>query len=176
MEPILITGATGNIGKHVASMLRVLGKSVRVATRHTPMPPEHTYLDLSRPSTYDKFNFIDTRDIAEIAVKALTDPRKHSKKEYTLSGSVALTFPDVVHALSNELSHTIVFHDITAARYFLRLLKSRESLVKALVQTILHVGIRSGQANIVNKSAVELLERDTTSLKQYLKENRSNWI
>jgi uncharacterized protein YbjT (DUF2867 family) len=278
MEPILITGASGNIGKHVVSGLKVLGKEFRVSRRQSSDDPDSIFLDLSAPSSYNKallgvkslfllrppaisntsktlnvlidkaynqdvrhivfvsvsgaetntfvphhtveqkliksgssytilrpgffsqnlesayrkdilndsclylpsgrgkINFIDTRDIAEIAIQALINPEIHSRRAYTLSGTEALTFYEVANLLSEELGRPIRYREASAIGYFFHLLRQGAPLMKAFIQTILHTGIRSGQANIVNSTASELLGRETTSISEYIHENREKWI
>ncbi|MEM8502246.1 MAG: NmrA family NAD(P)-binding protein [Cyanobacteria bacterium P01_D01_bin.1] len=278
MEPILITGASGNIGKHVVSGLKELSKKVHVARRDSSDDPSAVFLDFNDPSSYDnalsgvkslfllrppaisntsktlnvlidkaysqgvehivfvsvsgaesntfvphhaveqklitsgssytilrpgffsqnlesayrtdilsnsciylpsgrgKINFIDTRDIAEIAIQALIKPEFHSRRAYTLSGAEALTFYEVANLLTKELGRPIKYHEASVLGYFFHLLKQRVPFMKAIIQTVLHTGIRSGQANIVNSTASKLLGRETTSISEYIHENRDKWI
>lgn len=53
-----------------------------------------------------KISQVDVRDIAEIAVKALTESG-HDGKVYTLNGSEALTYDEIAAVLSNELKRPI---------------------------------------------------------------------
>ena len=63
------------------------------------------------PAANGLINFIDTRDIAEIAVQALVDPQAHCRKAYTLAGSEALTFYDVAKLLSQELGRPVKYRE-----------------------------------------------------------------
>ncbi|MFD2230471.1 NmrA family NAD(P)-binding protein [Alkalimarinus sediminis] len=278
MQRILITGATGNIGKHVVSGLKALGKEVRIGQRNRSDDPEATFLDLSDPSSYDnallgisrlfllrppaisntsktlnvlidkaysqgiehivfvsvsgaesnslvphhaveqkliksgrsytilrpgffsqnlesayrmdilndsclylpsgrgQINFIDTRDIAAVAVQALVNPEVHARRAYTLAGKDALTFYDVANLLSLELNRQIKYREASAFSYFIHLLRQGDPIMKAFIQTILHVGIRSGQANIISSTASELLARETITMGEYVHENREKWL
>lgn len=53
-----------------------------------------------------KITHVDVRDIAAVAVKALTEP-KHVGKAYTLTGSEALTYDELAKELSKVLGHSI---------------------------------------------------------------------
>lgn len=273
-KPILITGASGNIGKHVVSGLKDLGIPYRIGQRQRSAAPNITFLDLSDPSTYDKalvgikslfllrppaiantkqtlnllidkayaqgvehivfvsvagaesnrfvphhsveqrlinsgksytilrpgffsqnlesayrtdiidsaciylpsgngkINFIDARDIAEIAIQSLVNPKVHTGKAYTISGSEALTFYQVADLLTQELGRSIEYREASVLGYFCHLLRQKDPLMKALIQTILHTGIRSGQANIIDSTTADLLNRETTSIR--IKANGAN--
>ena len=50
---VLVTGATGKTGRHVASFLRERGVDVRAASRHpAPEDPQSVIFDWARPETY----------------------------------------------------------------------------------------------------------------------------
>ena len=53
-----------------------------------------------------KISHVDVRDIAAVAVKALTEP-KHEGKAYTLSGPEALTYDELANELSKVLGRSI---------------------------------------------------------------------
>jgi uncharacterized protein YbjT (DUF2867 family) len=53
-----------------------------------------------------KISHVDVRDIAAVAVKALTEPG-HERKVYTLTGPQALTYDEIASELSKVLGRTI---------------------------------------------------------------------
>lgn len=55
-------------------------------------------------------SFIDARDIAAVAVRALTEAG-HEYMAYTLTGSEALTYAEVAHVLSDVLGRPIRYRD-----------------------------------------------------------------
>jgi len=57
-------------------------------------------------------SFIDTRDIAAVAAKVLTD-NGHERKFYTLTGGEALTFEHVATALSQATKRSITYSAIS---------------------------------------------------------------
>ena len=54
---------------------------------------------------------VDVRDLAEVAVAALTTP-EHDNKAYSLTGPKALTFVEMAHHISAALGRTITFVDV----------------------------------------------------------------
>ncbi len=59
-----------------------------------------------------KVSIVDVRDIAEVAVAALTEPG-HEGKTYDLTGSEALTHAEMAEQLSTTLSRKIAFVDVS---------------------------------------------------------------
>ena len=53
-----------------------------------------------------KIAHVDVRDIAAVAVKALTEPT-HAGRAYTLTGPEAMTYDDLANELSKVLGHSI---------------------------------------------------------------------
>jgi uncharacterized protein YbjT (DUF2867 family) len=58
-----------------------------------------------------RISAMDVRDLADVAVAALTDPR-HKNKSYSLTGPEALTFGEMADELSVALGRTISFVDV----------------------------------------------------------------
>jgi len=56
-----------------------------------------------------KMSFIDTRDIAEVAVKIITQPEKHVNKTYLLTGGQAVSYNDVAEAISQAIHETVTY-------------------------------------------------------------------
>jgi len=46
----------------------------------------------------------------------------------------------------------------------------------AIVQTILHVGLRFGQAETVDDTLLELLGHPSRSLRDYIQDHRRSWL
>lgn len=128
------------------------------------------------PAGNGRVAFVDTRDLAAIAVDALLDPAKHARQAYTLTGSEALSFAEVADLLSAELGRTISYHPASAFAYFAHLLKRRLPFAQALVQTILHVGLRFGQAATIDPTLARLRGSVPRNMADYIRDNRKSWL
>ena len=71
---------------------------------------------LSMPVGEIKEPFVDTEDIADVAVAALTDDR-HIGQIYELSGPRLLSMEDVASDLSHALSRPVVFESVSVEAY-----------------------------------------------------------
>jgi uncharacterized protein YbjT (DUF2867 family) len=58
-----------------------------------------------------RISAVDVRDIADVAVAALTIVQ-HDNKSYTLTGPEALTFAEMAHQLSRAIGRTATFVDV----------------------------------------------------------------
>lgn len=127
------------------------------------------------PSAMGLVNFVDTRDIAEVAVQALANPEKHSMGEYTLVGQEAVSFDDVAACLSKVLGRPIRYEAASILGYGWHLRKKKMPLVQVLVQTVLHTGIRKGQAHIEDDTIVQLLDRPARTIEAYIHDHQQLW-
>lgn len=126
------------------------------------------------PAGKGKVAFIDTRDIGAVAAKTLASDQ-HLQREYHLTGPTAMTFADVAGLLSIRLGRTITYQPISSLRYYQHL--RRQGLVRphALVQTLLHAGLRRGDAEPVSTTIAALLERPATTIDTYITDHIHLW-
>ena len=127
------------------------------------------------PAGRGRVAFIDTQDLAAVAVLALQEPRLHAGQVYTLTGATALSFEQVAALLSKELGRTICYEPAGAVDYVRHLIGGEMPLAQALVQTVLHLGLRFGQAEAVDPTLGHLLGRAPRSMAQYIRDRRSVW-
>lgn len=71
---------------------------------------------VSLPQATANIPWVDVEDIAEVAVKALTED-KHNGKIYQLTGPRTLTFKDAVAEIAKASNRTITFVPISIAAY-----------------------------------------------------------
>lgn len=61
--------------------------------------------------------FIDIDDVADVAVKALTEPGRHGGEIYELTGPRTITFGEAVEMISRATALPITYKQISAAEY-----------------------------------------------------------
>lgn len=59
-----------------------------------------------------RLSFVDVRDLAEAAVRVLTEPN-HERRTYVLTGPEALSYRDVARELTTLLARPITYHPMT---------------------------------------------------------------
>jgi uncharacterized protein YbjT (DUF2867 family) len=117
-------------------------------------------------------SFVDTRDIAAVAIKALTEPG-HAGKAYTLTGPQALDRNAVARALSEATGKTIAYVPIDDAA--LRKAMAGAPPVMIELMSALFARIRSGQTAVVAPDIRQALGRAAISFAQFAKDYRTAW-
>ena len=120
-------------------------------------------------------NWIDARDIAEVAAVVLAEPEAHRGQSYTLAGPGAVPWSEVTDALTGALGRTIVYEPASLLGYIRHL--SRRGLPRGavLVQTILHFLLRFGQGAGEDPTLEELLGRPGRSIREYIQDHAESW-
>lgn len=129
------------------------------------------------PAGSGRVAFIDARDIAEVAVQILADPTSHQAQSYTLTGSEAITFTQVANLLTEMLERPIRYQPASIWGYITHLKRQRRlPIAQTLVQTVLHVGLRFGQAETVDDTLAHLLKHQPRTMRDYIQDYRSLWL
>ena len=118
-----------------------------------------------------KVSHIDVRDVAAVALKALTE-NGHEDKTYTLTGPVALSNLQIAQILSDDVGREIRYLDLPSQQFQQALLGAGlpEWSADALVN--LQDFYRAGKASSVTSDVEQLLRRRPTSFEQFSRDYR----
>ena len=119
--------------------------------------------------------FIDGRDIAEVAALALAAPEAHAGQAYTLTGPQAVSFDEVAASLTRAVGRPIRYVPASVVGYAAHLHRRGLPAAQIAVQTILHVGLRFGQAAVVDPTLERLLGRPGYTLDAYVRDHAAIW-
>ena len=127
------------------------------------------------PAGHAPVNWIDVRDIAEVAAIVLTDPVPHRGQSYTLTGPRAMPWSEVTGALTAALGRPIHYEPASVLGYAFHL--SRQGLPRGaiLVQTILHVLLRFGQGATIDPTLEHILGRPGRTVAEYIDDHARVW-
>jgi uncharacterized protein YbjT (DUF2867 family) len=127
------------------------------------------------PAGNKTVNWIDVRDVAEVAVLVLLEPAAHRGESYTLAGPAAVPWSEVTAALTEALGRVIRYEPASVLGYVRHL--SRRGLPRGaiLVQTALHVLLRFGQGSAVDPTLQRLLGRPGRSVREYVFDHAELW-
>jgi len=118
--------------------------------------------------------FIDTRDIAAVAVRTLTEDG-HTNKAYTLTGGEALDYYQVADILSAVLQRPIRYTDPAVPVFLRRQLARKQPPGFALVVTALYTLTRFGLAQQCTPELAQVLGRDPITLRQFAEDYAGVW-
>jgi uncharacterized protein YbjT (DUF2867 family) len=117
------------------------------------------------PAGDGRVAFVDVADLGDVAARALADPASFAGQSLELTGAEAVTFSAVAAALTAALGRPVRYVPASIAGYAWHLrVRRRLPLTAVLVQTILHVGLRRGDAERVDPTLSTVLGRAPRSI------------
>ncbi len=137
-------------------------------------PDLREHNELFVPAGAGRAAFVDVRDIGEVAARYFAEPG-HERAAYTLTGPEALSFAEVAALLARALGRDIRYTRPGVARYLWRLRRRRLPLAQAVVQAVLHVGLRFGQGEGLDPTLATLLDHPPRTLAQYIADHLELW-
>ena len=122
-----------------------------------------------------RISHVDVRDIASVAVHALTEPN-HEGKAYTLTGPEALTYDDVAGELSQVLGRTISHVSLPASD--LRQAMLEDGMPGELADRMLDLDryLREGHASIVTADIERVCRRSPKRFEQYVHDTAGSGV
>ncbi|MEM8641533.1 MAG: SDR family oxidoreductase [Cyanobacteria bacterium P01_G01_bin.54] len=119
-----------------------------------------------------KISHVDVRDIAAVAVKALTEPN-HAGKAYTLTGSESLSYDELAQELSAVLGRSI--SHISLAPEDLKQAMLAEGMPEAIADRMLDLEryYREDQASRITHDIKQVTGLDPIRFAQYARDNAS---
>ena len=128
------------------------------------------------PAGTGRVAFVDVRDLAEVAALACSSPGEHDQRAYTLTGHEAIDFAAVASLLTEVLGRPIRYEAASIAGYVRHLRRRDMTWTQAAIQTVLHVGLRFGQAEMVDPTLERLLGRASRTVRSYLLDHRERFL
>ena len=127
------------------------------------------------PAGRGRVTFVDVRDLAEVAAAAFASPAAHDLHAYTLTGAEAVGFTSAVARLTEVMGRPIRYEAASIVGYMLHLRGRGMPWTQVAVQTLLHAGLRFGQAERVDPTLERLLGHRPRSLEDYFRDHRNLW-
>jgi uncharacterized protein YbjT (DUF2867 family) len=126
------------------------------------------------PHGNGQMSLIDARDVAAVAVEALTRPG-HMGQAYELTGGTAIDNRDVAATLSRVLGREITYVDVpdAAAEKAMRELGTPDILVDALMG--LNGIIKAGHTAVVHSTVESVTGRAPRTFDQFAQEHAAEW-
>lgn len=130
--------------------------------------------ELFIPAGRGKTAFIDVRDIAAVAVRALTEPG-HAGQAYPLTGAAALDYAEVAALLSETLQRPISYAAPSLPRFAWRTWRQGHPLPYVAVVSGIYLTTRLGMAQTVTPHTADLLGRPPISMRQFVQDHAAMW-
>ncbi len=131
--------------------------------------------EIALPVGKAKISFVDVRDIAAVAVHALTEDQ-HINRKYTLTGGEALDYHQVAERLSHVLQRPIRYRNPSVVGFAGQQLRAGYSLDYTLIITALHTITRFGNASETTPDVETILGRPPISFDQFAHDYQACWM
>ena len=119
--------------------------------------------------------FVDTNDIAEVAVEALVD-EKHNGKTYELTGPRQLTFKKVIEEISDSTGRNINFDSITMDEYKRLLAVNNVPEDYIWLINYLFTEVLVEKNSVITHDIEKVLGRKAKDFSEYIKETAETGI
>ncbi|MFN3214457.1 MAG: NAD(P)H-binding protein [Henriciella sp.] len=126
------------------------------------------------PEGPGKTSFVDVRDVAEIAIKALTEPG-HTYRTYRLTGPDAMTFAQAASRISAVLGREIPFVGITPEQMRDGLIAQGAEPWYAEMNAEMTFAVRMGMSFSPSNDIEFLLDRQPRALEVYVADHKAGW-
>jgi uncharacterized protein YbjT (DUF2867 family) len=131
--------------------------------------------ELCVPAGRGKTAFVDTRDVAAVAVAALTRGESLFGQTPEITGAESLDYYQVAAILSEELGRPIRYRRPGALAFVYRKLREGVPLGKTVVMTLIYTVARLGKASHLSPDTERILGRLPISLRAFVHEHRAVW-
>ena len=126
------------------------------------------------PAGSGRTSFVDVRDVAEAAVRVLTEPG-HERRAYTLTGGEAFDLWEVAEVFSEVLGRRIVYQNPGVLAFLRHVRAAGQPLAFGLVMTGVYTVARLGLAAGVSPELERLIGRTPTVLRRFVEDHAAIW-
>lgn len=128
------------------------------------------------PAGEGRVAFVDVRDIGAVAASVFQNPSAFAGQALALTGPEAITFTQVAELLTRAVSRPIRYEPATIQGYVWHLRTKRKlTWMQTIIQTILHVGLRHGDAEEVVSTVAQVLGRPPGTMAAYVERSAATW-
>ena len=123
------------------------------------------------PAGEGKVSFVDVRDVAAVAAKALTESERHAGKAYDISGAEALSYEDTAKILSREVGKRINYVNISENdfRQGMKEIGMDELFINSAAE--LFAVTRAGYSSRISPVVEEIMDRKPILFNEFARDN-----
>lgn len=119
-------------------------------------------------------SFVDSRDVAEVAVKVMRDPAAHAGKVYVLTGPELLDYHQVAAIMSEELGRPIAYREPSVLRFWWTV-GPRVTWDTLLFMTGVYILTRRGKNADMTDTLPQLLGRSPRTMRDFVRDYRDKF-
>ncbi|ODS59822.1 MAG: hypothetical protein ABS48_01610 [Erythrobacter sp. SCN 68-10] len=119
-------------------------------------------------------SFVDSRDVAEVAVKVMREPAAHAGKAYVLTGPELLDYHQVAAIMSEELGRPIAYREPSVLRFWWTV-GPRVTWDTLLFMTGVYILTRRGKNADMTDTLPQLLGRSPRTMRDFVRDYRDRF-
>lgn len=131
--------------------------------------------DLFVPAGHSKTSFIDTRDIAAVAVATLRDPQ-YLGRALAITGPAAITYKQAAQIMTAELGVPITYSKPSLLKFRRTMIQRGIKKEFANVMVMLYIITQLGNAKTVTNTVAEVLDRPATTFAEFVRDNKALFL
>jgi uncharacterized protein YbjT (DUF2867 family) len=131
--------------------------------------------ELFVPAGRGRTSFVDARDAADVAARALTGPAAHRNAVYHLTGPAALTMTEVAAALTSALGYRVTYTHPGLVRFAARLRLRGVGWDVIGFMAAVYSLTRLGHNQPITDEVQQLLGRPPRTLEEFLRDSAWRW-
>jgi uncharacterized protein YbjT (DUF2867 family) len=131
---------------------------------------DHLYI----PAGAGMVNYIDGRDVAQVAAELLTKPG-HEGKEYEITGPEPMDFYKIAGIFTRELGREIKYARPLTIRFIRQKMGEKKHLPFIVTLSLLYGAARNGKMGHTSTVFKEITGSDPRSLADFVHEYRKVW-
>lgn len=126
------------------------------------------------PAGKGETSFVDSRDVAEVAVTIMRNPAPHVGQAYVLSGPESLSFHQVATIMTEELGRPIAYREPSFLRFW-QIVGKRVTWDTLLFMTGVYWLTRRGSNTTLSDTLGRLLGRPPRTMRQFIADHRDRF-
>lgn len=124
---------------------------------------------ITLPSGYAPFNWVDVQDIGEVAAITLEHFDRHAHKIYEITGFENIAFPEVVDRINTLTQQKLKYRSVNPISFYFKKRKEGIEKGKILVMLLLHFLPRFQKAPRISSHYEELTGKKPTTISAFIK-------
>ncbi len=130
--------------------------------------------ELTIPTAGRPVSFVDTRDIADVAVAALLDSA-YARRAYTLTGPQAITFAEAVGQIGRAAGHGVRHVDPPLADYLAAAAAKGTTPAVLGYLSRIYDHIQKGQTTVISPHVEQVTGHPPRTFSAFVEENKQIW-
>lgn len=128
------------------------------------------------PAGKGKTSFVDARDIAEVAVIALSNPAGHRNKHHVITGNEALDFYEVARIMSEVMDMKVDYSNPSVKEFkdYMISKGNDESFINVVAG--IHIPTKLGLAKGIKDDFEKVTGRKPSSIRKYIEDYKEVWL